>query len=142
MGISFTCLALSSAAAYAEDHPHYLHALSDLRAARAHIDKLGNERVNKEEERAMRQTEDAIREIKKASIDDHKDLNDHPPVDAGKDRVGRLHRALELLDSAKNDCSKEEDNGKSVGLQGRILTHIDKAHRDVEKAIEAESKHK
>jgi hypothetical protein len=132
--LGLTLLTAGSGAAFA-DHPHYLHALSDLRAARAHINRLSSQRIDRDESHAISQIDHAIKEIKKASIDDHKNLNDHPPIDAGLDRTGRLHRAIQLLDSAKNDCAQEEDNGTAVGLQGRVLTHIDKAHRDVEKAL-------
>src|SRR5215469_14998951 len=47
---------------------------------------------------AIQAIDDAINEIKKVSIDDGKDLNDHPPVEAGLDYTGRLHRAKELLE--------------------------------------------
>lgn len=131
LGIS--CL-MGSTAAFA-DHPAYLRALTDLRAARAHLDRPGSERRVRDEERAVEEIDRAIDEIKRASIWDGKNLNDHPPVDAAPDRVGKLHRALELLDAARADCNQEEDNGRLRGLQGRILSHIDRAHRDVEQAL-------
>ena len=118
-------------------HPRYLHALSDLRHARAHLEFLaGSEKRDAEEERAIKEIDEAINVIKRASIDDGKDLNDHPPIDAHLKRTGRYHRALELLDSAHKDATMEEDNPQSQGLQGRVIEHIDKAHRAVERLID------
>jgi len=117
-------------------HPRYLHALSDLRAARAHLDHLSmNEKRDDLEIQAIKKIDDAIAQMKKASIDDGKNLNDHPPVDAGLDRVGRYHRALQLLDSARKDITLEEDDPAAQGLQGRILADVDEAIRIVKSLI-------
>lgn len=116
-------------------HPAYLHALSDLRTARAHLQRPDGGELRDQEKKAIHEINDAIDEIKKAAIDDGKDLNDHPPVDSHLDWPGRLHRAIELLDKAHNDISREEDNRFAQGLQARALGHIDKAHHHVEEAI-------
>jgi hypothetical protein len=116
-------------------HPSYLHALTDLRAARAHLEGHDGGELRQEEKDTIHQIDEAIGEIKKASIDDGKDLNDHPPVDAGIDHVGRLHRAKQLLEKAHQDISHEEDNGFAQGLQQRSFDHIDKAIQRVNDAI-------
>lgn len=116
-------------------HPAYLHALTDLRHARAHLQRPDHGELHEQEKKAVHEIDAAIDEIKKAAIDDGKDLNDHPPVDARMDWPGRLHRALELLDKAHNDIAKEEDNRFAQGLQQRAFEHIDKAHHHVEEAI-------
>jgi hypothetical protein len=111
-------------------HPHYLHALSDLRLARAYVDKLYmNEQRDDQEIHATRKIDDAINEIKRASIDDGKNLNDHPPIDTHLKRTDRYRKALELLDAAHRDVTMEEDDPQSQGLQGRIIAHVDEAHR-------------
>jgi hypothetical protein len=117
------------------EHPAYLHALTDLRHARAHLQRPDGGELKEQEKKAIREIDDAINEIKKASIDDGKDLNDHPPVDAKMDWRGRLHRALELVNKAHNDVAQEEDNSFAQGLQQRALEHIDKAHHHIEEAI-------
>ena len=127
--------ALSAKPEPPRDHPAYLHALTDLRHARAHLQRPGGGELKEQEKKAIHEIDEAINEIKKASIDDGKDLNDHPPVDAGLAWPGRLHRALELLDKAHHDVSEEEDNGFAQGLQQRAILHIDKAHHHVEEAI-------
>jgi hypothetical protein len=132
-------LAVCAALSFADDpgkHPAYLHSLSDLRAARAHLDRLTpSDRVDDEETHAIREIDAAINEIKKASIDDGKDLNDHPPVDVHMDKKGRYHRALELLDKAHHDISEREDDQFAHGLRHRALEHIDEAHRILDHLI-------
>ena len=124
-------VAVCAAVSFADEpgrHPAYLHALSDLRHARAHLENLApTHHMDKEEEHA-------IEEIDKA-IDDGKNLNDHPPVDMHMDRAGRYHRAMELLDKAHNDIAREEDDPSVRGLRDRALHHIDEAHRVVDHLI-------
>src|SRR5271155_4260914 len=90
------------------DHPAYLHALSDLRLARAYV-TYGN--AGQQGSYVIEEIDRAINDIKAASIDDGKPLDDHPPIDANLDFHGRYHRALDLLDHAHHDVNQEEDNG-------------------------------
>jgi len=126
---------LSANPAPPREHPAYLHALTDLRHARAHLERPGGGELKDQEKKAIHEIDEAINEIKKASIDDGKNIDDHPPVDAGLAWPGRLRRALELLDRAHRDVSEEEDNAFAQGLQARAIEHIDKAHHHVEEAI-------
>ena len=88
---------MSSASAFAGEHPAYLHALADLRAARWMIDHRAatNWVQSKDELAAVNEIDAAINEIKRAAIDDHKDINDHVGVQEIPDRTGRLHKAVE-----------------------------------------------
>jgi hypothetical protein len=118
-------------------HPRYLHALSDLRHARAHLETLAaNEQRDEMERHAIRKIDDAINEIKRAAIDDGKNINDHPPIDTRLMRGDRFRKALELLDAARRDVSMEEDDPQSQGLRGRVIAHIDEARRIVERLDE------
>src|ERR1700753_2160265 len=54
----------------AGNHPAYLHALSDLRMARAFLERPANVVVKWDEKRAITEIDAAIREIKEAAIDD------------------------------------------------------------------------
>jgi hypothetical protein len=127
---------LSALSGFAQGrHPGYLHALTDLRHARAHLERPDGGALRREESDAIHEIDKAIDEIKRASIDDGKNLSDHPPVDARLGWPGRLHRALELTNKAHNDVAQEEDNVFAQGLQLRALEHIDKAHRHVEEAL-------
>ncbi len=121
---------------FAQVHPHYLHALSDLRAARWQIEhRPGNWNQTVDEVDAVKRIDETINEIKKASIDDGKDINDHPKQAEIPDHIGRLHKAHDYLKAAQADINQEEDNGFAQGLQGRALKHIAEAIRLVEKAI-------
>jgi len=83
----------------------------------------------------------AITDIRRAAIDDGKNLQDHPPIDAHEPRVGRLHEALSALQSARNDVNQEEDNVFANGLRGRGIRNIDEAIRVTEQGIgEAEAR--
>jgi hypothetical protein len=129
------CSLASGNAAAQGQHPAYLHALTDLRHARAHLQRPDGGELRHEENEAIREIDAAIGEIKRAAIDDGKDLNDHPPVDAGLDYTRRLHRAMELLNKAHQDLEKEEDNRFAEGLQQRAFGHIDKATHGLGEAI-------
>lgn len=134
----FVLIALAPIAARADmpgKHPAYLHALTDLRHARAHLERPANVMVKWDEKVAIRAIDDAINEIKKAAIDDGKPLTDHPPVDAKLDWAGRLHRSAELLRKAKADVSGEEDNDFARGLKHRAIEHIDRAINFVNQGI-------
>lgn len=128
--------AFSATTGVAQEHPAYLHALTDLRHARAHLERPDHGELREQEKKAIHEIDEAINEIKKAAINDGKDLNDHPPVDARMDWTGRLHRAIELINKAHSDIAREEDNRFAQGLQQRALEHIDKAHHHVEEAID------
>jgi hypothetical protein len=118
-------------------HPAYLHALSDLRFARAHLEKMTvSDRLNDQEMRAIDEINKAIGEIKRAAIDDGKDLNDHPAIDTNLNRTGRYHRVLEVLRKVRKDIGSEEDNGEVRGLRRRAYKHIDIAINIVKMLIE------
>ena len=118
------------------DHPYYLHALSDLRAARWMIEhRPGNWAQTTDEVEAVRQIDAAIGEIKKASIEDGKNLEDHPPVDERNEHMGRLHEAADFLRKARKDISHDEDNKFAQGLQARAYMHIDAAIDATKRAI-------
>src|ERR1700748_2050452 len=120
------------------NHPYDLHALSDLRAARWMINhRPGNWQQTADEIEAVRRIDAAIGKIKKASIEDGKNLEDHPHVSEHADHPGRLHAALDFLRKARQDISHDEDNRFAQGLQARAYGHIDGAIRAVKKAIHA-----
>lgn len=132
-------LAVCAALTFADEpgrHPAYLHALSDLRHARAQLERpAASERMNSEEQHAIEAIDRAIEEIKRASIDDGKNLNDHPPVDVHMGHRGRYRRALELIEQAHNDIAREEDESWARGLRNRAIGHIDEAHRIVDHLV-------
>jgi hypothetical protein len=127
----FATLMLASFLAQADlpgKHPYYLHALSDLRAARWMLEhRPGNAAVSSQEDVAIVEIDKAIGEIKRAAIDDGKDVHDHPKVDVPNDRHGRLHKAQELLRKVRSDVAREEDDPMTRGLRDRAVAHVDSA---------------
>jgi hypothetical protein len=118
------------------DHPAYLHALTDLRHARALLDRYTpSERLTNDQEHAIKEINIAIREIKEAAIDDGKNIDSHPALDAHQDLRGRFHKALEVLDQARADIEKREDNKFARDLKHRALKHIDAARNIIAHAI-------
>jgi hypothetical protein len=109
-------------------HPAYLHALSDLRAARWCIEhRPGDWAQSADEQESVRQIDAAIGDIKQAALDDGKNIADHPPVDEYPDHRGRIHEAVKFLQKARADIAREEDNAWANGLRDRAIGHIDGA---------------
>jgi hypothetical protein len=116
-------------------HPFYVHAMGDLRYARALLDR-GSYRpgVNGQEDAAIDDISHAYWEIEHAGLADGKNI-DERLIDRGIDRPGRLHRALEALQRAHNDVAREEDDPYAVGLRNRAIRNIDGAIFHVRHAI-------
>jgi hypothetical protein len=126
--LAFVCAAPQAFADQPGRHPAYLHALTDLRNARANLERRkGDSEVRWDEARAIADIDAAIHKIKEAAIDDGKNLNDHPALDVKEAYSGRLHRALEALKTAHEDLNREEDNDYAKGLKHRALIDIDSA---------------
>jgi hypothetical protein len=142
VGAAFLIIANTSCGATVKvdrgEHPYYIHALSDLRAARWMIEhRPGNWEKTINEMEAVRQIDAAIGEIKKAAIDDGKNIEDHLPVDEPNEHDGRLHVSVDYLKKARQDVGRDEDNVFAEGLQARAYNHIDAAIAAVRKAIHA-----
>ena len=138
LGLVF-CLVLSgmflSGSLRAQDHPNYMHALSNLRTARWMLDhRPGNWKQSRDEEAAEREINDAIREIHEATIDDHRGMDEHEKWAEHNDRGGRLRDAKEFLNRARQNMERAED---FKGLKGRILRHISESQRFVDMAMNA-----
>ena len=117
-------------------HPFYLHALSDLRSARWLLEhRPGDAMVSTHEDIAIQAIDRAINEIRRASIDDGKDLRDHPQMDVPGEHGGRLHRAVEILRRVHSDVAREEDDPASRGLRNRAVGNVDEAIHQTEAAI-------
>ncbi len=117
-------------------HPAYLHALSDLRAARWLIEhRPAQFAAGAHEGAAVQQIDFALHDIREAGLWDGKNETDHPPVDENGEWGGRIHRAVDLLRDARHDCAQPEDDPAARGLQGRAIGHIDAAIHHTEAAI-------
>jgi hypothetical protein len=136
IGMLLAALPFAASADLPGKHPYYLHALTDLRTARWMLEhRPGDAAVSGQEDVAITEIDAAIGEIKRASIEDGKDIHDHPKMDAPHDHPGRLHKALEILRKTHDDVAREEDDPMTKGLRNRAVGHIDGAIHATEKAI-------
>lgn len=93
----------------------------------------GDAKVYSDEDGGITQIDPAISEIKRAVIDDGKNVNDHPAVDA-KEHGTPLLRSIETLAKAHADIDNEKGNPESRELGHRALEHLDRAVHAAEKA--------
>jgi hypothetical protein len=122
----------------AQNHPAYLHALSDLRLYRYLLDRASpNPVFDAERQHAIAEIDAAIREIKAASIEEGKNINFHPPADAELTPGNRYRKAREAGNAAWADINREEDNGYAHGLKHRALNHIEEANHTIDHIIRA-----
>jgi hypothetical protein len=119
--------------AQAQEHPQYLHALSDLRMMRGYLDRqTPDEHLDDEATAAIHEIDAAMEQIKAASIDDHKDVHADMPTDAKLSYTDRYRKARDFGDAAWHDVDQAEDNGSVKGLKHRALDHIEKANHIVD----------
>ena len=117
------------------EHPYYGHAMSDLRQARALLARPDVQPVQDDERWAIGAIDAALKEMTQASIQDGKNPWQIPAPDARLNPTDRFHQALQLLEQAKRDASHREDDPWVRDWQGRILHHIDDAHRATQQAV-------
>ena len=134
IGILFSVLSAAAGAQQPGAHPAYLRALPDLRAARALLhSQPGDAKVYADEDFAIHEIDAAIGELKRAAIDDGKNIDDHPRVDV-QEHGSRLLKAIEVLKTAHADVERAEDSPELKGLKHRIVDHIGHAIQGTEKA--------
>jgi hypothetical protein len=122
------------------DHPHYMEALTDLRLARALLMVKDDSAAKKFNATAVDDIDQAMAEIKHASIDDGKGPDDHAPIDANVSRRDRLHEVLSLVEGADRDLKAEEDDKKALGWRAKAQKDVADAHAFVLASINNEGK--
>jgi len=126
-----------SAVAFADTpgrHPHYLRARTDLRTAQFLLRVEAEPNVMHHVREVDREIDMAVGEIDRASVIDHKDIQDRPPIDRSLDRRGRFNKAMALLKSARADIAREEDNPRAAGWRDAAYRHIDAAMDQLRRA--------
>lgn len=116
-------------------HPRYLSALSDLRYARALLWRSDFREVMRDQRAAIEEIDHAIAEAKRAAIDDGKNIDDHPPVDARIGWEGRFRKAMESLDSAIGNLSFAESNRAAMPWRDAARADVERARSLVAKAM-------
>src|ERR1039457_3585697 len=98
-------------------HPRYLHARSDLRRAYLFMRVHEEPNVERDLNIAADYVVGAIREIDNAARWDRRDIDDNPPVDIHLGRGSRFREIIRLLESARADIDREEDNPMGHALE-------------------------
>ncbi len=119
----------------AAPHPAELHALTDLRLARAYLNHAEQGNVQYDDAQAIGSIDAAIADARAAAYDDGKNLADHPAEDANLSHRGRLQRALSLLASASHDLGLPEADRFARGDLGAARADIARAYAFVQQAI-------
>ena len=132
MALTVTALAPFADAQFR--HPAYLHARSDLRRATILMRVPEEPNVARDMAAAANHVEGAIHELDIAAMFDRKDIDEHPPVDTRLGRGSRFREILRLLDSARHDIEREEDNPRAREWRNRAFRNIDDAMDLIRKA--------
>jgi hypothetical protein len=130
----------TTAAPAAGGHPHYMEALTDLRLARALLKVPDDSKAAKFNATAVDDIDQAMAEIKHASIDDGKGPDDHAPIDANVSHRDRLHEVLSLVNGADQDLKAEEDDKKALGWRAKAQKDVADARAFIEASINNEGK--
>jgi hypothetical protein len=115
--------------------PRYLHALSNLRMARAWLKAVQQPEFAERRHGAYDEINHAIDEIKKACRDDGKNDTWTPPPMGGGNLMEPYNSAYRLLGEARDDVAAGVDLPQSVGQQMKALKHIDMARDNVGEII-------
>jgi hypothetical protein len=107
--------------------PAYLHAISDLRTARAYLQMDNRPAFRATRDQAIDEIDHAILDMKIAAVDDGKNLWQTPPPQSGGDPLGPIHSAMRLLIEAHADVARGRDNPMNGDLQIRSMRRIDHA---------------
>ena len=120
------------------EHPHYLHAIADLRYARALLFRRDEAIVMADQRVAIHEIDEAINEARGAAITDGKEVNYMPPVDVRIRPVDRLNRAMDALNSALGNLRFEEDRRAALGWRAAAIRDTGHAVELTRKAIHDE----
>jgi hypothetical protein len=130
------CPAVPAAFAQNPSAHSYAQALQDLRYARAMLNMNSYHDVSPITAKAVEQIDIAMNEIKHASVDDGRSLNDHPPIDSAKKPHERFQDALAALNRAHTDVAAAQDSPKAKDLRVEALHQIDAARLHTQQAYE------
>lgn len=127
----FIFLLTPATAAHAQ-LPAYLHAISDLRTAREYLKMDARPGTAEARNFAINEISRAIDEMKRAAIDDGKNIWHTPPPQSEGNPNAPIHSAVKLLREARHDVDHGEDAPENAGLRMRSVEHIDRALRSLE----------
>jgi hypothetical protein len=134
MALLFSLVVLSAPAL--AQHPHYSHALSNLRQARALLDQDTRPGFREEKNRAIDEIEAAIRDVARSLHEEGRSTHFTPPPATQGDPDRPMRSAMTLLDEAADDMKRgEADTHELRELQDHTIHHINEARRALGHAL-------
>ena len=128
-------LSLASVAQGAK-YPLWAQSASDLRDARSFLDSKSTKMdVRQEDEKAVRQIDAALTDMKGAGVPEGRGAGPAPAEDANLDRVGRYSKVTSLLARAHQDLSGAREVDGAPGLKQRVLKEIETAQGTVQDSM-------
>lgn len=121
--------------AKAQQEPHYLQALSELRSARDYL-QYDRDQFSGERRHAVDEINKAIDEIKHAAWDDGKNTKFAPPNAQGPGWMP-IHQAQNWLLEANKHIQQGVDRPENEGLRDRAFAHVEAARRSLDALLEA-----
>jgi hypothetical protein len=119
-----------AAAAIPGPHPAYLHAMSDLRFARALLAVPEEYSTIPAQRRAIAHIDHALGDLRHAAYADELPVYEPQPVDVSRPRIDRVREATRALDRARADIERFESNGFAAGWRDAARRDIDAAKFD------------
>jgi hypothetical protein len=123
---AFLIAILLPATSFAQRHPRYAHARTDLRIAQKFLTMRDDPNVARYLMRSNEEVEAAIREIDRAAVLDGRPDN-NPPADVNVDRLGKFRKIRTLLQSARADLGGETDTPAAARWRAIAFRRIDAA---------------
>jgi hypothetical protein len=123
-------------------HPHYGHALSNLRQARALLDQDTRPGFREEKNRAIDEIESAIRDVARSLHEEGRSTHFTPPPATQGDPDRPMRSAMTLLDEAAEDMrAGGADTPELRELQDHTIRHINEARRALGHALREVERH-
>jgi len=114
-------------------HPGYLHAISDLRAAREYLRMDDRREMRRASEYAINEISQAIDDMRRAAREDGRNPWRMPPPQAEGNPERPIHSAMRLMREARRDIEQGRGMRENEGLRDRSLAHIDRALHELER---------
>jgi hypothetical protein len=136
-------LCLSGTALAGQKHPGYVRTEDDLRLARALLQRTsGNQPESGSQDEVsltVANIDNALAQIDEEVGAEHKKSHAVPRINPRMAWGDRLAESLRLVERAKEDCSKEKENGGDAGLHARILNLLEQSHTRLTVAIQTKN---
>jgi hypothetical protein len=116
-------------------HSMSMRAMSNLQASADLLSRQDEINVMRDQNNALKEINNAMRDIRRALRVDDRFIGEHLFTPVIATRGGRLQRALENLEAARNCMTQEGDNRHAMRERNDATNHIDRAISFVREAM-------